>query len=481
MMYRNSLASCLLLLSLALGACAGTGGVSVEDEQQVGSEVARQVQEQVGLYNAEFLKNYVDAVGRRLVSTLGDTPYSFRFDIVDQAEPNAFATPGGYVYLSRGLLALINTEDELAGILAHEISHVVLRHHARQASRSRLPGLLTIPGRVVGAVVSEDVGNVINAPLEAAGQVYLSSFSRAQEAEADREALGMVARAGYDPQGLGSALDTLGRAVQALTGESGRFSFFDTHPATPERAADARARAAGIDWRPAPPFAKDRAAVMKRLDGLWWGRNNPAQGVFRGQVFVHPDMDFTVTFPEGWRTLNTPRFLGAVEPAQESVVILGNPPVPGSPRALARLLEEELRSELGVEPIESRAVQIGEWPGYLVRIADLSGVEPTSIYYLWVESPRTTFQIIGAGPTRYRDVLRDTVMSLRALSAEERESVTGYRLRIVEVLPAETVDEFSARTANAWPPDLTRAANGLPADARLDAGQLLKIIREERY
>ena len=160
------------ILLLAAG-CSSTGNITVADEEQAGSQLARQVENQVGYYNDTYLKNYVDSIGRRLVAVLGPTPYSFRFQIIDQAEPNAFATPGGYVYVSRGLLALINSEDELAGILAHEISHVTERHHAQQAQRSTLPGLLTVPGNVVGSVVSPDVGKAINAPLERAGQVYL--------------------------------------------------------------------------------------------------------------------------------------------------------------------------------------------------------------------------------------------------------------------------------------------------------------------
>ncbi len=109
---------CLLWL---LTACGGTAGVTVDDEQEAGAEMHQQVEQQIGLYQAEYLALYVDAVGRRLVSELGATPYKFQFKIVDQADPNAFASPGGYVYLSRGILALVNTEDELAGILADHL------------------------------------------------------------------------------------------------------------------------------------------------------------------------------------------------------------------------------------------------------------------------------------------------------------------------------------------------------------------------
>ena len=198
---------CTVLSFLALAGCGGTGAITVEDEKQAGAMAARQLEEQVGIYPGEFLTNYLDSVGRRLVSALGDTPYFFRFKIIDQSAPNAFATPGGYIYVSRGIMALINSEDELAGILAHEISHVTLRHHAQQAQRGVLPGVLTLPGRAVGKVVGEDVGNMVNAPLEAVGKTYMSSYGRGQESEADRVGMHLAARAGYDPLALADALE----------------------------------------------------------------------------------------------------------------------------------------------------------------------------------------------------------------------------------------------------------------------------------
>ena len=384
-------------LGLLAGGCSSTGNISVADEEQAGSQLARQVENQIGYYNDGYLKNYMDSVGRRLVAELGPTPYSFRFQIIDQAEPNAFATPGGYIYVSRGLLALINSEDELAGILAHEISHVTERHHARQAQRSTLPGLLTVPGNVVGSVVSEDVGNAINAPLERAGQVYLSAFGREQETEADTVGMQLAARAGYDPAALGDALNTLESTVTQLTGQTRRFSWVDSHPMTPDRVARVESLAAGLNWQPGTPFARDRAGIYKRLDGLLWGPENPASGFFRDQLFLQPDMGFAIEFPAGWETLNTPRFVGAKRADNRALVILGSAGPPAPPRAYAEAFIAELNKEAGVTPDESDAFEIGEWPAHFVRIRDTSGSEPASIYYLWVLATRNMFQIIAAG------------------------------------------------------------------------------------
>jgi predicted Zn-dependent protease len=468
------------LLLIFITGCGGTAMVSVEDEQAIGAQTARQVENQIGLYNAEFLTAYIDSVGRRLVSELGDTPYSFRFKIIDQSEPNAFATPGGYIYLSRGMLALINNEDELAGILAHEISHVTERHHARQASRSVLPGILTLPGKAVGAVVGEDVGNIINSPIEAVGKVYLSSYSRDQEAEADLVGMHLAATAGYNPSALGQALRSLGRMSALMTGEEREFSFYDSHPTTSTRVSDIDQESARMQWQPARPFA-DQAGLFKRMNGMLWGPDNPAQGVFRDHQFLQADLDFSIIFPEGWSTVNTPNFVGAFEPEQEAMIILGGGGRPGDPKIPADAFIEEIREQAGIEPAESRAMKIGDWPGYVVRFEDTSGSEPVSLYYLWVTSPRLAFQVIALGADRYRDQLKETAMSLRNLTAEERESISGDYLRIAEGEAGESLTDFAARSGNILSNDWTEAINDLPQGSTLESGQQVKIILTEPY
>ena len=472
---------CAVLSFLALAGCGGTGAITVEDEQRAGAKVAREFEEQVAIYPGEFLTNYVDSVGRRLVAALDNTPYYFRFKIIDQSEPNAFATPGGYIYVSRGIMALINSEDELAGILAHEISHVTLRHHARQVQRGVLPGVLTLPGRAVGKVVGEDVGNMINAPLEAVGKTYMSSYGRGQESEADSNGMRLAARAGYDPSALGGALNNLERTVALLSGENRNFSFFDSHPQTPTRVAEIENEAARIQWQAGKPFARNQASFLKRLTGLTWGPNNPMQGVFAGQQFMQADMNFSIVFPDGWETTNTPRYVGAFEPDQKAIVLFGSPERPGPANELAEAFVDELRSEAKLEPTEMRAFEIGEWPAYLVRIEDSSGEEPVSVYFVWVNARRSTFQIVAFGADRYRDELRETALSLREMTAEERGSIVTYRIRIATAEAGEDLESLSARTDNAFSVELTAAINGLPSDIKLDAEALIKILSKESY
>ncbi len=465
----------LLALTATLTGCA-TAVVTPAAEESAGGAMAQEVEDQIGLYDDPQLAAYLNAVGQRLVASLGDTPYTFRFHIVDQAEPNAFASPGGYIYVSRGLLAQFNSEAELAGVLAHEISHVTRRHHTRQAGRSLGAGLLTLPGRAVG-VVSQDLGNMINAP-KYAGQVYLSSFSRGQETEADEYGMRLAAAAGYDPLALGDALQGIENVLFAMTGEKHEATFFDTHPTTPTRVADIQRQASSLQVQQRPPLA-DEAQLLATLDGLWWGPQNPQQGIFDEETFRSVDMDFTVSFPTGWKTINTPRFVGAAEPEGGAYLALGSNSGEGTPAEYGAALAQRMQEKAGLTPTIDRSFDIGDWPAHVVRYDDNSGPETVSLYYVFVQSPRESYAFMAMGLLQHREAMRKAVMSLRPLTAAERNRVGGLRLRVTDLKPGESLEAMATRVGNKWPADLTRAMNGVADNA--PASGATKYVRPEVY
>lgn len=466
------------LLAFTLTGCATTV-VTPATEARMGAVMSQQVEEQVGHYYDPALTAYVDTVGKRLIAAGEATPYTFRFAITDQAEPNAFAAPGGYIYISRGLLAQLNSEAELAGILAHEISHVSRRHHTKQLGKQVGAGLFKLPGAAVG-VVNEDLGRMINAPIDMAGQVVLAGYSRSQESEADRYGMRLSAAAGYDPAALADALDGIERTVEVLTGGKHEASFFDTHPTTPTRVVDIEQQSAALAWRAVPPLA-DRAGLYRRLDGLWWGEPNPQQGIFHGQQFLSSDLDLSITFPPGWKTINTPRFVGAAQPEGGAFVALGSGERIENPSELADALARKMSERAGIEPTERRDFRIGDWPASVLRYDDTSEGETVSLYYLFATSPRETFTLMAMGLETYRAALRKTALSLRQLTPAEVRSIDGLRLRVVERRPGESLEAFSERVGNRWPTGLTAAINGIDEQAASSAGRLLKIVRRERY
>ncbi|HXZ25650.1 MAG TPA: M48 family metalloprotease [Nitrospiria bacterium] len=471
----------LMMIGLALLAgCLPMALTPIELDKELGKQTAKQVDQQIGLYEAPVTGEYLGAIGARLVDHLEERQFQYVFNIVDQQDPNAFAAPGGYVYFSRGLLSLANSEDELAGVMGHEIIHVHERHSVRQSRKGILPRLLTLPGRIVGGVVSENLGALINAPVNLMGTVYLATYSRGQESQADELGIKLAAASGYDPKALAAMLLQLEEAQKEQTGKAQTFSFFASHPMTPSRIKVIDREAADLHWKRAPPIADGRRAFLSHLNGLVL-EDDPAQGLFKGRQYVQPDLNFTITFPDKWKTVNTPSAVGAFAEKQDGLAVIGLAGKDADPDLVAQTFISDMKHKQKVEPTEVKDVQFGDWHGKLVTYTDKTGKEPMTLYFLWVRMGAMTYQLIGLGPERYHELLRETAMSLRPLTAEERSSVTVKRLRIAEARAGESLEELVRRVDNSWTPAYTAVANEIPADKPLEAGQLIKFSHEEPY
>jgi predicted Zn-dependent protease len=364
-------------------------------------------------------------------------------------------------------------------VLAHEISHVTQRHHTRQVGRSVSAGLFTLPGRAVG-VVSENLGNAINRPIETVGQVYLSSYSRGQETEADEYGMALAGKAGYDPTDLISALESLEKSVQFLTGEHHDASFFDSHPTTPARVADIQSRAKGINWIPRPPIDSDERLAY-RMSGLWWGESNPQQGVFNEQVYLNADFNFRLAFADGWKTVNTPRYVAAAEPEGGAYIAVGGADESRSVTEQADALEAMMREKAQLEPAERRAISIDGWPAQLLRYDDNSSDETVSLYYLFIAIEGSNFTITAMGYERFREDLRQTVMSMRKLSVAEQKSIGALRIKVVQARAGETLSGLGQRAGNQWPAELTAIMNGRDSARKLAGGTPVKVAVWEQY
>ena len=264
----------LTLLSITAGACSinpvskmpEVTLLTVEQEKKIGEEEAKKVEQQMGLLDNEALTGYVNGVGQRLAkeSPRQDVPYQFH--VVDMTEPNAFALPGGYVYVTRGLLALVNTEDELAGVVGHEIGHVAARHTVQRVSRQGPFALITnLVSGVTGFFVPI-VGDIVGGVGNFAQSLVFSPYSRSQESQADEVGQEMAAKAGWNPAGLAIFLDTLGREEALLSDGPRKPSFFDSHPATPDRVKHTTKHAKELTQASREPIAANRDAFLARLD-----------------------------------------------------------------------------------------------------------------------------------------------------------------------------------------------------------------------
>src|SRR5262245_18635587 len=228
------------MAALALGlACASSpkspaGGakkrtvlMSEYDDSRVGRESAQDVKAEIGWLEDAALAAYVDGIGRKLLRSMPTRGFDYQFYVVDMVEPNAFALPGGYIFVSRGLLALANNEDELACVIGHEITHAARRHAAaQQALEESLPSLI-LPGAAA----------------------KFASYSREMEREADEGGQILCAAAGYDPIGMSTFLTSLALSSRLELGYTRNPTFFDTHPGSQERAAANAVRAQEIRWQ----------------------------------------------------------------------------------------------------------------------------------------------------------------------------------------------------------------------------------------
>ena len=281
----------------------------------MGDKEAAKVEQAMGLLREKKPVDYVVEIGKKLaaLSELPDEPWTFQ--VVDTAEPNAFALPGGHVYVSRGLLALVNSEDELTGVIGHEIGHVTGRHsekRLRAALATSPVAIVTGLGGAAASIVAPRIGNMVagGGQLLAAGLV-IAPFSRSHENEADEIGQQLAAKAGYNPSGISTFLHTLDREVKLLLGEERKPSFLDTHPTAPERVAKTKENARALVRAESRPIARDRTEVFSKLTGIVVGED-PARGSFQGQLFLHPELEFAISFPKKWKTMNTASAVGSI-------------------------------------------------------------------------------------------------------------------------------------------------------------------------
>ena len=482
-------AGLVVLVALALdGACARnpvTGRpeitlVSAARERELGQAEARRVAETMGIFEDPGLSGYVRAVGERLArfSPRTDVPYTFQ--IVDTEEPNAFSLPGGPVYISRGLLVLMNSEDELAGVLGHEIGHVAGRHAVRRVTRAAPLAVATGLGAAVTGIVSPMLGHLVGGIGGVAGALVLAPYSREQEREADRIGQELAAAAGWDPAGLSKALRTLEREDSLHGGEKRWNSFFATHPPLPDRVADTEARAATLA-RAAAAAVAGSGGILRRLEGLPVGPR-ASNGVFDGETFLHPDLDFRLRFPAGWKTANERTVVGASAPDGHAVVGLELVGKGSDPDAALRAFEREAKIELASG---AERLMVGGLPAIHVTTTARTRNGRVALDLTWIAHAERIYQVTGATPPdgaeAAKPLFRATVESFRPLTAGERTGIRETRLRVVAARAGEGLADLLARTRSTWRLEMAAVANGLDAAARLASGQPVKVAVAEPY
>jgi predicted Zn-dependent protease len=399
---------------------------------------------------------------------------TYRFFILDTPRVNAFALPGGYVFVTRGLLALANSEDELAGVLAHEVGHIAGRHLAERYSQRILAS-------VGAAALAVTLGSTDASQALGIGADLLSvQYSRDQETEADRLGVRYLSKAGYDPLAMAHFLENMDRYEKLESqvsgnGDPGLSDFFSTHPQTSDRVAQATADAATY----AGPKPERRDAYLKQIDGLLYG-DSVEQGLIRDNSFYHPGMNVTFTAPDGFTLINTSDKVIARGP--DGGLMLFDGAANTDRHDIATYLEKDWLADEKAGPVEQ--MTIGGHPAASAAFnAKVNGhdMKIRLVAVQWAPDRVFRFQIAMKrdAPAAIVDALKRSTFSLRTLTDAEKASIRAYRVAVMEAAPGDTVDSFAARMApRGFAATRFRVLNGLSMADRIVPGHGYKVIVE---
>ncbi|MGH9160808.1 MAG: M48 family metalloprotease [Vicinamibacteraceae bacterium] len=409
--------------------------MSEAQEIQIGQEMDPQVQREFGIYDDESLQAYVASIGLRMAKASERPDLPWHFTVVDSPAINAFALPGGYIYITRGIMAYLNDEAELAGVLGHEIGHVTARHAAQQYTRATGAGA----GLTIASIFVPEVRAIGQAAEAGLGLLFLK-YGRNDELQADQLGAGYAAGQGWDPHGVPGMLSTLGR-VSEQHGKDGTPNWLLTHPQPEDRVTRIQetvqtlaAEATGRRW------TTDRQAFLKQVNGVIYG-DNPREGVVRGTQFLHPPLRFRLTFPEGWTVQNSPTLVVA-QPKDGNAAMQLDVLEKTTGRNLEEAVVQDMR-RAGFTPVAGGSTTInglsaaqGTFQGRLRDVGD-AGVLAT-----YIRHASRVFRVLGVAPASAFDTVGDTfresARSFEPMSEADAERIRPNVLRLYTVRSGDT-------------------------------------------
>jgi predicted Zn-dependent protease len=452
--------------------------MSEERERQIDRAEAMRVEQQLGIVADSEINAYVDLIGQELASHSPRKGVEYHFAVVEMDEPNAFALPGGHVYVSRGLLLTANSEAELAGVIGHEIGHVAARHAAQRDATQKVVSIATVLG-MIGAAMAGG-GGATAASVSAIGMGTVAAFSRQQERQADFIGQDLSVSAGIDPTALARFLRALDSTTRLRQGFSHTQGYLDTHPATLERVAEVATSASRRRWEPKFALATNRAEYLKRIEGLCVGR--PAEeGVIRDDRFLHADLGISLRFPYGWSVHNQHSQVLSVSRSGDAFAMLELQGSGDDPEAAATdfVQRDKLHARSGT------AVRMGDLRAYRMRVTTASSLGSADVEVTWIAHAGNIFRLsAGAqGPVfrKYEGAFRSFARSFRRIRPAELATIDELRLGIAEVQAGEDLGAIARRTGNQWDLSTTAVMNGIQIDDALEPGFPLKIAVRAPY
>ncbi|SFP71879.1 M48 family metalloprotease [Hymenobacter arizonensis] len=437
-----------------------------------GSKPDPQVLAQFGLYNNPTLQRLIDTKGQQM-NKVSDRPGDYGFTIVDSPVINAFATPDGHVYFTRGIMAHFNSEAQFAGVLGHELGHITARHGQAQQRRSTAAGIGLLLGSIVAPRVMQSVGGIVQQGVG----LGMLKYGRDDERESDQLGVKYSTKIGYDASQMADFFQTLQRNEQA-SGGGGTPGFLSSHPNSADRyatvknlAAQAKQNAGGQQ------LTVGRDTYLRMIDGLPYGED-PRQGYVEGGVFYHPELKFRMPIPSGWKSQNSPTQFQMAEPNGKALVVL----LPAGGNSLDEAAQG-LAKAIGLQSANAQRTTISGFPAVVMQgdQAAQQGQAGARVLAHVIQDGSNYYGIVGlttaAAFQTYSNTFSGVAQGFARLTDASKLNRTSEKIRIKTASGNQTLAQ--ALSANGVPTNRHEELailNGMQRTDRLSSGMLFKTV-----
>lgn len=472
--------------ALGLSACAinpATGQANIvtmseKRELEIGAEEHAKVMQSMALLTDDELNAYVNEVGQRLAAVSDRPDLDFKFTIIDSPEINAFALPGGYVYINRGLLAYLNSEAELAAVLGHEIGHITARHAVQQQSRGSLARVASGVGGVVAAVATGSgyIGSQIMDVGSLWAQAGLSGFGREHELEADTLGAEYLLRAGYNPQAVITVVTVLKNQedfnTKVANQQPSYHGLFATHPRNDTRLQQAISSVGALPASQATLV--DNQKFRDEMEGLVVGESQRTTGTAARNRYYQTLLGYTMVFPDNWTVNETPTTVSASNPT-------GDVGLKVEVQRMQEAIEPRLfiRDKLGIQNLQkSEALEQFRLIGYTGTTVSAGKSQRIAVIYLGPRVFIFTGDIKeGEGAGDSDQMLLASIRTFRAIQSNERFSGNESRIHYVQVAEGFTFSELARISpVGNYPEETLRLINGYYPTGTPNPGDWIKIV-----
>ncbi len=410
--------------------------VSESQEIQMGQQAAQDVARTIGFYNDSKVQTYVATLGKRMAAQSERPKLPWEFHVVDDASVNAFALPGGFIYVTRGLMTSISDEAELATVLGHEIGHVTNRHSVQQISKAQLAQI----GLGVGSILSSDIARF--GQLASTGlSILFLKYGRDAENQADLAGFRYALNQNYDVREMTKVFETLNR-VSEVSNAGKMPEWLSTHPNPENRIKHIESILDTLQRDPSKGIVNEDQ-YLQYIKGMTYG-DDPRQGYFEGTHFYHPQMKFQLSFPDGWKVQNTPQAVASLSPNQDAMIQLGL-----AGKASPQQAAQQFLSQQGVQAGQTSTSSINGLPAASSYFQAQTEQGTIAGIVSFISYGGTTFGLMGYTTGNkletYDRLFRNTIGSFSELRDQSKLNVSPARVELVKLNSQMTLEQFNSR------------------------------------